>query len=191
MAEPSALLLFAARLSKAEKEAVLEQDRWFLGSKRFDVLRDAIEDAALDRLIRADGCLSVARKLILSSDEEDLRTATGRAYYCIHHAIRAMALWKNKWDPDGHEESITEFKELLADNVFCGQTGLSRGDYKSVSQARTNRHVADYSPYDQQRSIKESSGFEVIIDRDWQRAAQFNVEWAEKILAGAFKYVGV
>jgi hypothetical protein len=100
-----------------------------------------------------------------------------------------MAMWKYSWDPDGHEESITAFKKMLGDNAFCCQTGLQADVHKDVSQAMTNRHVADYSPYDRQRSNKQGSGFESISEGDWRLAVLFNEKCATKILNAAYRFI--
>ena len=157
-------------------------------------LLSAVEEVAIDRLIRADGCLQVARLLhtasIGAAGSEELRGAASRAYYSIHHSIRAMCLWQNKWDPDGHEESIRELKKLLTENAFLHRSGLEPNISLRIIEARANRHVADYSPHEMQRNNARNA-VETITDGRWEDAARFNIDLALELLRGAFKFVGL
>lgn len=191
MPQPLETLLYVARLTKAEKVAILAHDAAFPSSGLWSSLREGIEDVCVDRLLRADGCLRMARQLAApaEADEEALRAAIGRAYYSVHHSLRAMALWQNQWDPDGHEESLKQFKVLLEDNGFRHRSGLAADDYERVAEARTNRHVADYSPYDVQRD-PPNTGWIGITNGTWADAAQFNIDLADDVFRGAIRCVG-
>jgi uncharacterized protein (UPF0332 family) len=182
-------LVYVSRLQKSEKEAIFAQDAAFPGSNLKVAFLEAVEDVCLDRLVRADNCLKVAKMMFVGADEEALRITVGRTYYSIHHSLRAIALYQNKWDPDGHEASIQEFKTLLKDKPFCNRSGLKTDAWEAVAEARSNRHVADYSPYETQRL--PAGGFENITGRNWAAAAQFNLDCADTILQAAFKIVGV
>src|SRR5437762_13409492 len=101
MAEPFETLVFVARLTREEKDSIFAREAAFPGANIGSRLLLAAEDVCLDRLLLADGCLSVARQLAHVSGggtapEECLRAAVSRAYYSIHHSIRAIALWHNK-----------------------------------------------------------------------------------------------
>ena len=100
---PNDAHLYVSRLTKSEKASLFIHDAAFPNSNLQRDFLQAVQDVCLDRLIRADGCLTLAHALSLQNGEEELRAAIGRAYYCIHHCLRTMALWQNKWDPDGHE----------------------------------------------------------------------------------------
>ena len=151
MPKPLETRLFIHRLTQTEKAAIYAHNTVFPSSSLAASFAVAIEDVCLDKLIRADGCLRLAQSLALDTDNESLRAAIGRAYYCIHHCLRTILLWRNKWDPDGHEKSIEEFRKLLKDSTFRLQLGLPEDTGNRVVEARLNRHVADYSPYDFQR----------------------------------------
>jgi len=190
MAEPLETRVYVNRLRKDEKATAFAYDAVFPSSGVKASLLSAIKDVCDDRLIRAEGCLRLARSLAASSaDNENLRASIGRAYYCIHHCLRAMALWQNKWDPDGHDESITEFKTLLQDNSFIVRSGFSPDDYKRVAEARTNRHIADYSPYDVQRDPPKTNWVRVT-NGSWADAVQFNIGLADEVFQAALKCVG-
>lgn len=189
MSEPLETRSFIHRLTQAEKASVYAHDTAFPASGLASSLASAVEDVCVDKLIRADGCLRLAQRLALGADNESLRAAIGRAYYCIHHCLRAIALWQNKWDPDGHEKSIEEFRKLLKDSAFRAQIGLPGNTGDRVAEARTNRHVADYSPYDFQRDPPDTRRIGISNGR-WPDAVQFNINLAEEIFRAAMKCIG-
>lgn len=189
MAQPQSVLTYVARITRAEKTAMFNHTAAFNATALQVILLDAIEEVCLDRLIRADGCLRLAKLLQLDTNEEAQRAAVGRAYYSIHHSIRTMALWQNKWDPDGHEESIKEFKKLLSDSSCAHRSGLTVDISERIVTARANRHVADYSPYDEQRDPPDISAVG-ITGVSWPNAVVFNINVAEQVLTGATKFIG-
>lgn len=152
MSEPLETLLFVHRLTLTEKIAVYTHNQAFPSSGLAAAFATAIQDVCIDKFIRADGCFELAKSLATNTENESQRASIGRAYYCIHHCLRAMLLWQNQWDPDGHGQSIEEFGTLLKDNTFCNRSGLAVNTEKRVAEAQTNRHVADYSPYIFQRN---------------------------------------
>jgi hypothetical protein len=87
----------------------------------------------------------------------------------------------------GHEESIRQLKRLLQDNAFVHHSGLAADVWEKVTEARDNRHVADYSPYDLQREPQRVVG---ITGNNWTSAAQFNKDLAEELLNSGVKVVG-
>lgn len=191
MTESIETLLHVARLSQSEDATIRSLDAAFPGSDLRKRQFAAIQDVCMDRLVRAEGCLEVSRFLLASlGGEERLRASVGRAYYSIHHSIRIMALWYNNWDPDGHESSIQQLRELLKESKFRHQTGLAMDVWERVGVARDNRHVADYSPYDFQRDSK-GRGVIAITGQDWLLAAKFNVHLAEELVTAASKLIGL
>ncbi len=189
MSEPLETRLFIHRLTQAEKMAVYAHNQAFPSSGLAAAFATAIQDVCIDKLIRGDGCLELAKSLAASTENESQRASIGRAYYCIHHSLRAMLLWQNKWDPDGHEQSIKEFGTLLQDTTFRNRSGLPLNTEKRVTEALTNRHVADYSPYVFQRN-PPGTGLISISNGAWPNAVQFNIALAEEIFRAAMKYVG-
>jgi len=194
MAEPFETLVFVARLTRGEKDAIFGQAAAFPGSDLALRLVAAIDDVCLDRLLRAEGCLELARTFasqaaVGANGEELFRTAVGRAYYSAHHSIRGIALWHSHWDPDGHEASIKQLQLLLTDSGFVAKSGLAPDAWKRVVDARTNRHVADYSPYDWQRDPPAVTPVG-ITGQDWKTAADFNLALAEDLFKAAVRFVG-
>ena len=182
-------LIHVSRLSQSEKGEVYSlTDIWPEADLRIR-LRQAVEDVCLDRLIRAQGCLEVAKSLAAAAvGSEALRAAIGRGYYSVHHSIRAMCLRRNQWDPDGHGESIEQIRKLLGDPDFQRASGLMPEIVKEISEARDNREIADYSPYDFSRRTG-GVGIFPITGLDWRIAADFNIGLAERLLTAADKVV--
>lgn len=183
-------LIYVSRLSQSEKGEVYSlADVWPEADLRAR-LRQAVEDVCVDRLVRAEGCLGAAKSLmsVPAPSVEELRTAVGRAYYSIHHAIRAMCLRRNHWDPDGHGESIEQIRKLLNAPDFQRAFGLMPGIVKEISEARDNREVADYSPYNFSRRT-EGIGIFSVTGLDWRTAADFNIGLAERLLTAADKVI--
>jgi len=82
MPQPLETLIFVHRLTASETAAVFAHDAVFPASGLKPRLLEAIEEACLDRLIRAGGCLDLANRLFsAAADEETLRAAISRAYY--------------------------------------------------------------------------------------------------------------
>ncbi len=189
MSEPLETRLLVHRLTQTEKAAVYAHNTAFPSSGLAASFASAVEDVCVDKLIRADGCLRLAQSLALDTDNESQRAAIGRAYYSIHHSLRAMVLWQNNWDPDGHEKSIEEFRKLLKDSAFRLQLGLPEDTGNRVVEARLNRHVADYSPYDFQRDPPDTRRLGVS-NGSWSDAVQFNIALAEEIFQAAMKCIG-
>lgn len=183
-------LIYVSRLSAAEKAQVYHlADVWPDADLR-DRLHQALEDVCMDRLIRAEGCLRVAKSLVSAAAPggEELRTAVGRAYYSAHHAIRAMCLRRNHWDPDGHGESIEQLRKLVKEAEFQRVSGLTPGIIPEIGEARDNPEVADYSPYEFSRRTGDIGLFS-ITETDWRKAADFNIGLAERLLTAADKVV--
>ena len=189
MSEPLETRSFIHRLTQTEKAAVYFHNTAFPTSGLAESLASGIEDVCVDKLIRADGCLRLAQNLALDTNNESLRASIGRAYYSVHHSLRTIALWQNKWDPDGHEKSLEEFRKLLKQDSFRVRLGLPEDTGDRIAEARTNRHIADYSPYDFQRDPPDTRRVG-ISNGSWPDAVRFNLALAEEIFQTAMKCIG-
>jgi uncharacterized protein (UPF0332 family) len=190
MPTPLITLSFVHRITKGELHSVHTYDNVFPGIDLRTALYGAIEDVCIDRLLLAEGFLNVAQQLAKNPDEASMRTSIGRSYYSVHHSLRTMLLWKNKWDPDGHEQVIEVLKDLLSEASFCASSTLAVDDYENVTEAKKNREIADYSPYETQR---KPPSIEVLplTGNSWTAAAKFNGDLAERYLNSAVKFVGL
>jgi uncharacterized protein (UPF0332 family) len=180
------VLVYVSRLSQEEAAAVFNVAKVFQNNQIRSELLAAIQDVAEDRLSRATGCLDLARALCKAGDHESIRAAVNRAYYAAHHCIRAMVLHRKKSDPDDHAASIKVLEELLNEPQFAKITRLNKGIIADVKAAMNNRHVADYSPYDESRHKLQ---WLHITKTNWKKAAEFNIALAEKLLAAARRVV--
>jgi len=193
MPEPFETLIFVARLTRSEKDTIFAQAPSFPGSDLHTRVGRAVEDVCSDRLIRAQRCLEISRDLrdraAASNDEELFRAAVGRAYYTVHHSVRVMVLWERKWDPDGHAESIEELKTLLKDNSFRGRSGLAADVWRRAEEARTNRNVEDYSPYNVLRDPPATTPVG-ITGQSWAMAAEFNIDVAQALFDAGYRIIG-
>src|SRR5579872_3412640 len=97
-----------------------------------------------------------------------------------------MALHENGYDPDGHAESIECLADLLKDNSFCGRSALRPDVVKEIVEARDNRVVADYSPFEQSRYPNGSVDI-LITGLKWEDAAKFNIDLADKLLVSSIQ----
>ena len=182
------ILLFVSRISAVEKAALFTSA--FQRDDLDKVFKSAIHEVAIQRLVRAEACHNVALILFRLPEEESLRSAIGRAYYSIHHSIRAMILYELQFDPDGHQASIDALAELLRDNGFRGRSGLQVADAKEISSARDNREIADYSPFDVSRRLAGGNDMR-LSHPTWTESAKFNVDLSLRILVASMKVVGV
>ena len=187
-------LAYISRLTKVEKSSIYRASNVLLAPSLRANFQTYLEDVVLDRLVRAQACLKLAKRLTKKHDgkppdEESLRCAVGRAYYSAHHLIRAIVLHELHYDPDGHQESIEVFDKLLSNKKFRDRSGLTRRTADKIAEAKDNRSVADYSPYDISRQPNTESWI-LITGNDWQKAAGFNIRLAERVLRGAYDMVG-
>lgn len=180
------VLVYVSRLSQEEAGAIFNVAKVFQNNQLRSELLVAVGEVAQDRVVRAVSCLKLAKSLYADGKQESLRTAINRAYYSAHHSIRAMVLrWQNS-DPDGHAESIKVLEGLLKESKFAKLAGLSPTIADDVRNAMNNRHIADYSPYDESRYMLLTLR---ITGNNWKKASEFNIHVAEKLLAAARKVI--
>src|SRR5579872_2654369 len=90
-------LVFLSRLTRAERQQLFRADDAFKEFGLRSRWRNLIQTLAYDRMIRALSCLETADFLASqnASSQTDLRpdflrTAVTKAYYSIHHSLRAI-----------------------------------------------------------------------------------------------------
>ena len=205
-------LVYLSRMTQEERQQLYRVDAAF---KRFGLKEHALSlktKLVDDRFIRAKSCLEAAQFLIsqagtVTSDlrKELLRSAVTKGYYSIHHAIRAILLFENGWEEDGHAKALKALAQLLKNEDFRKRSELESGINKELAIARDNRSVADYSPYDFSRreaKTKENSfqnqqpasdvareaatvEFIYLTAKDWHGAALHNLDLAQKLIHAA------
>ncbi len=123
MIDPNILVRYA-RFKKADRNGLYELAAKHAPAVSFDrVSFEAhLDKIADDRLVFAQRMLLVSQEilagnvkssLLASNDEILLRSALSRAYYCVHHSLRALHLQFARWDPDGHYETVEATRDLL------------------------------------------------------------------------------
>ena len=192
---PKEMLVYASRLSEKEKIEAFSTGRIFQVPQVAGVVQECITEVVQHRMILAGNLLEVAKRLVhadglLKIDEPNLRTAVNRAYYAIHHSIRAAAMHANGYDPDGHSEAILALTALLGDNAFRAKSGLAAGTDKKVEESKANRGVADYSPFELSRFPGGETRIK-ITGGNWPDAAKFNLDLADRVLVGCLRFVGL
>ena len=185
-------LVYLSRLTSDDKVSIFRLSDLLITPSLRTNFDGCWRDVMVDRLARAEQCLALAKRLTRSfegkpASEESLRGAVGRAYYSAHHSIRVLAMHENRYDPDGHADSIDALADLLQSNSFRAKSRLTPKTAEKVREAYDNRCVADYSPYDM--SIESGQGWVFITGNTWPKAAKFNINWAGKLFQAALKVV--
>jgi uncharacterized protein (UPF0332 family) len=173
---------FVSRLSAEERRRLEDISDAFPRLKLQKELRHAVCDVAVDRLVLAEELLQAARRCFKSAD---YRSAIGRAYYAAYHSARVIVLWYMNHDTDGHLETLNALQKLLVSRKSVrDETGLVAEVVSDLLEARANRSVADYSPYE---SSREAGSMKAIplTDGSWDAAAKFNLSCAERMSQGA------
>ena len=144
-------------------------------------MRDGVEK----RLTLAKEFLSFSESLISSSgplDEIANRNAVSRAYYAVHHAIRALLLFEERGDVDGHRESIEAVYALLKRNPAARNKLGSAEDFRAdFLVLLERRHLADYYPYGT-NAPKE-------VPLDFSQAAQEAIQFARRVVEKTNEYI--
>jgi len=153
-------------------------------------LQDALVESVRDQLELASEFISAARNLLASGSNSrfdiDHRNALSRAYYGIHHTVRAVVRYAQHYDPYGHPTSIDAFIDVAGDKRAIGAKLTARfGDLKAASRRLKTiieeRHHSDYDPYGASE-IKE-------LPLDIQKAAISVIEDAEAVHDAAVNYL--
>jgi uncharacterized protein (UPF0332 family) len=184
-------LVYVARLSNAEKNALYAHGDAFPELEVRSKFHQAIRTVVLDRLKMArDDWFLAAHLFHDAPTDAHYRAAVNRAYYAIHHSIRVMVLSQNNCEADGHQEAIQELRKQLRREEFRRKCGLSEDIIDEISRACDNRSVADYSPYDFSRR-DGTTEWVLISGNTWKSAAEFNLNLAVRLVKAAARFVGL
>ncbi len=93
----------------------------------------------------------LTRSSLTNQDDLPLRMISARCYYAVHHALRAMHLVAEQWDPDGHEATLTRTRKLLTKTPAAQASFGAMDVHKEAKTLLDRRHVADYHFYNQER----------------------------------------
>lgn len=144
------LKIYCAALPSSDYETLRTLNRWQPGVVDFGTLEGAIKETVFDRLGFAHQMLTFAEGLQATVKGPDdsfvARNVLSRAYYCLHHTLRALSVYERRNDPFGHEATIEQAVRIFA-GVRALSAKLGRDASRlglELSQAREQRNLADY-----------------------------------------------
>lgn len=143
-------------------------------------MRDGVEK----RLTLAREFLSFSEGLISSGSVNEIasRNAVSRAYYAVHHAVRALLLFEERGDVDGHRDSVEAVHALLKRNAAARSKLGSAEDFRAEFLVLLERrHLADYYPYGT-NAPKE-------VPLDFSQAAQAATQFARRVVEKTNEYI--
>ena len=156
------------------------------------VHHEAVDMARIDQAMR-DGIekrLELAEQFLLfseglisgSSDEIANRNAVSRASYAAHHAVRALLMFEERGDVDGHREVIASAFSLLDRNPAArsklGDAKPFRADFTKLLE---RRHLADYYPYGTDTPNE--------VPLNFIQAAQEALQFARRVVEKTREYI--
>lgn len=155
---------------------------------------DAVDMAAVDQAIRetVEKRLSLAQDFLVFSEGlvspagavSDManRNAVSRAYYAVHHAIRALLMFVENGDVDGHRESIKAICDLLKRNPALRSKLGEVEDFRTeILEMLNQRHLADYYPYGTNATNEGPL--------DFGQAAQEAVQFARRVVEKTREFI--
>lgn len=167
MALPISLLVAVERMKREENVLLRRYQRMHSSIIDTALLDAAVEQVAVDRIAFAKEFLASAKGLIAGKPAEiDLRNASSRAYYAVHHTLRAVLLYDLKADVYGHRESIEELTDLVKSSpalrVKASAAGITKTNLDDILDWR---HLADYHVYGAWDPFEAPVDFSVIAPR--------------------------
>lgn len=156
MANDPDLLVRYARLGRGELNAMREVARKHAPAVAFDpaVFAQHIEQVVDDRLAFADRLLAFSTRMLNGAGgggdaDMVLRMALARSYYAAYHALRALHMAFEGWDPDGHKETVEATVKLFVKHPALAArfSWATPGLPAALTELLEERHVADYHFY--------------------------------------------
>lgn len=144
------LLIYCSLLRKAQYKQLRDLATLHHGAVDIVQVEKAIRAGVDKRLKLAQQFLQFADSLLPASGTDDMaaRNAVSRAYYATHHALRALLLFEERGDIDGHREAIEAASDLIKRNSAVRAKLGERDDFRSqMQELLEQRHLADYYPY--------------------------------------------
>ncbi len=150
-----------------------------------DAVDQAIRQGVEKRLALAEQFLAFSESLISGAGSEIAnRNAVSRAYYAVHHAVRALLLFVESGDVDGHRDSINDIYNLLKRNpALRSKLGEAEKFRTEILELLTRRHLADYYPYG------TSAPNEAPLE--WEQAAQEALQFARRVVGKTREFINL
>jgi uncharacterized protein (UPF0332 family) len=164
MALPTALLIAVERLKQGDNVLLRHYSRVHPPAVDTGLIDAAIQQVTLDRMTLARDFVASATAMLNGAPREvDLRNATSRAYYAIHHALRAVLLFDLKSDAYGHIESIDEFlKRARSTSSLRTKADAAAITERALLDILHHRHLADYHCYGAADPFEAPVDFSVV-----------------------------
>jgi hypothetical protein len=164
MALPSSLLIAVERLRQDENALLRRYSVLHAPTVDTVVIDAAVQQVVLDRIRFAKEFITSARDMLAGTPSTmDFRNTTSRAYYAVHHTLRAVLLYDLKADTYGHVESINDFVKRMNHMPALKAKADAAGITKDALLAILHRrHLADYHYYGSAEPFEEPVDFSVI-----------------------------
>lgn len=147
----------------------------------------AMRDAVRKRMELAQDFLRFSKGLVSpgeAADQMAARNAVSRAYYAAHHAMRALLLFEERGDVDGHREAIEAVYALLKRNPGArSRIGEADEFRRSVLDLLDQRHLADYYPYATNAPNEPPADFVSL--------AQTAMNFSRRVVQGTADYISL
>ncbi|MGI4789818.1 MAG: HEPN domain-containing protein [Janthinobacterium lividum] len=179
-------LVYCSLLKKGQYRQLRDLADVHSGAVDLTGIDQAMRDGVEKRLAFAQEFLSFSENLLFSGigSEIESRNIVSRAYYAVHHAVRALLLFEERGDVDGHRESIEAVCALLKRNSAARSKLGSMEDFRTeFLDLLDRRHLADYYPYG------TNSPNEATLD--FAQAAQEAVQFAHRVVEKTREYIAM
>lgn len=177
-------LIYCSLLKKTQYRQLRDLSDVHYGAVDMTGVDQAMREGVEKRLTLAREFLAFSEGLLSSGTGSEIanRNAVSRAYYAVHHAVRALLLFEERGDVGGHRESIEAVYALLKRNpAVRSKLGNTEEFRTSFLDLLDRRHLADYSPYGA-NAPKEAP-------LDFTQAAQEAVQFARRVVEKTREYI--
>ena len=117
-------------------------------------LREILGQVAGDRSAFAERLVAYAHAVLETKPGDDdtaNRQALMAAYDAVHHALRALHIGLEGWDPIGHQETLDEAGRMLGEQGELGKRfewmKLGKPVHEAAGDLRTQRQAAEWDVY--------------------------------------------
>ncbi len=179
-------LIYCSLLRKAQYRSLRDLNTVQNGTVDMIAIEKAMRDAVTKRLMLSQEFLIFSEELLRSGEGSEImeRNVVSRAYYSAHHAVRALLLFEERGDVDGHREAIEATYDILKRNPAARTllgTGNAEQFRKDFGRLLERRHLADYYPYGTNASNE--------APLDFSLAAQEAIQFARRVIEKTKEYI--
>lgn len=176
-------LVYCSLLKRAQYKDLRDLANVHYGA--VDIIRvdQAMRDGIEKRLELAEQFLLFSEGLSSGNSSEIAnRNTVSRAYYAAHHAVRALLMFEERGNVDGHREAIEAAFSLLGRNpAVRSQLGDAKSFRADFTELLERRHLADYHPYGTDAPNE--------VPLDFAQAAQEALQFAGRVVEKTREYI--